>query len=1352
MDNTESAMEDGREQTAQLKLLCSTDLEDLAMTNHAEWSAALHDACIIADVDWILQGSPPPAITDQRHQIKLVAAVRALIRKTVPETLRVELPVGCLAQTPQKILSDIADIFLDSSEAVHRRLEIEASAIVLKAGHTIGEYLTKHKELRRRMHQASFPNITDEITSVRFAVNGLSSHPRYQEAARAIRLTGLPSTMRTLEERLLEDEAAHQNSTNLAKGINQFDGYSGNGGAASHRGRQSHRGRGRGMSLRAQLRKEITDTLRTEIKENIKSAKKGRQVHKAQANAAHAKHEKQEGTFILDTAAVPTMLTQAPERTTPLTKPTIVETANGSIQVNHRHPVAVKMETGLTVESQAFVLPSLKHNLLSMAEVIGQHGPVLLTKEGAYLLPTRMVNIIKLPKPFAICKNNIYVTCGSAVASKHVTSNNKLPTRSTISHTQVHAHSARTVPTKVDIFKRDQGISRSGGAQKTLRTSGTATRGLLIRGKAQQVFNSNHPTPDPTPAVTDRIRRFYHWHLIMNHAHAESIRNTLKYHGHPDANALKTTKLSCSACKIGKMQRAPHRRVDRHVDVGKIMCTDVAGPLYPTGDNGERYIITFTDVGSRFTFVIPLTSRAYVTQAIIAALVYTKHNTGQVPSIIYSDNAKEYLSAASIDAARSMGTATRTTIPYNPEENGIAERINKTLLEGMRTVLATAGIDQPYWPHAVTDVAFKHGLTLHATTGKVPFHEWTGTVQSLPPLFVFGQLGRIPQQPPGTKLQSRSIVARYMSYHSRKHITVQLQTGDCRKIRAVDFHPIYHNADPTVNHALSFLTFADKLKAIPRVVQPGAVPPINLSHAKRYPDSMQWRDTYEEAIMKLQQEKVVDWTTPAPASVRPLPLTVSFQYKWDKSGALAKRKARVSLRGDLMKDGIHFHSSDVQCPTAEKSTARILLAIAAAHSWIVEHLDIVNAFVHEPSVSPLPIYVKALTPWDRGDTSNKQRTGLLKRNLWGGRSAGNHYICALFRHLTQYGYEQSDTDCCMFSKISAGGTIAMAITVDDFLVVASTKELVDTFYTQMSTKYSLKRLGKPRDYLGWNIEFADDGAITISQPALAKVTIENANMAFCNGCKTPYINTTELHSPTADDIHMPASIDNYRQIVGDLRYLADSTRPDLTYITAKLGGGLQAPTERHWEALKRVIRYLKQSQKTGLRYAAGQKRRPCFALLQCYTDSNFAGDSMDRKSTSGGVITYNGAAVSWSSRKQSIVAMSTAEAEYVALASAVTNISAMRRLLLNAGLMSRGAIAVKTDNTATCDMVAKPHGTKRRKFIDLRHHFIQKQIRDCTLHVQHVSTKEQKADLFTKPLLRVQFNRQCQNIGIVQDM
>lgn len=170
------------------------------------------------------------------------------------------------------------------------------------------------------------------------------------------------------------------------------------------------------------------------------------------------------------------------------------------------------------------------------------------------------------------------------------------------------------------------------------------------------------------------------------------------------------------------------------------------------------------------------------------------------------------------------------------------------------------------------------------------------------------------------------------------------------------------------------------MRHIPITVAPGRSPPLHLTLARRCPDAMHRIAAYDTALNRFEDEAVVYWTVKPPKNAKPIPLTVSFQYKWDRTGASCMRKARCALRGDLKAPGTHYDHAHKPFPTAQKSTARLIFTISAGHGWAIEHLDIKNAYVHEPAMYSKEIYIRKI-PRSNGNYAHGKSIGRLVKNL-----------------------------------------------------------------------------------------------------------------------------------------------------------------------------------------------------------------------------------------------------------------------------------------------------------------------------------------------------------------------------------
>lgn len=224
------------------------------------------------------------------------------------------------------------------------------------------------------------------------------------------------------------------------------------------------------------------------------------------------------------------------------------------------------------------------------------------------------------------------------------------------------------------------------------------------------------------------------------------------------------------------------------------------------------------------------------------------------------------------------------------------------------------------------------------------------------------------------------------------------------------------------------------------------------------------------------------------------------------------------------------------------------------------------------------------------------------------------------------------------------GTAIEAMEVEELLVTATSKQTMDQFHHIMARKYKIKRLGRPTRFLGWYFNYGPDGTIALSQRLLVDNTLADADMVQINGKRTLYSKDEKYHAPSETEIMLPEKASQYKTIIGDLRYLADCTRPDLTYVVGRLGAAMDKPTARHWKILKSVLRYISPTRNHTLifrkknendKVVVGVKTRRITERSDAYWDN----DEQDRKSATGGFITYQGMPAAWISRKQLAVSM-----------------------------------------------------------------------------------------------------------------
>jgi hypothetical protein len=270
----------------------------------------------------------------------------------------------------------------------------------------------------------------------------------------------------------------------------------------------------------------------------------------------------------------------------------------------------------------------------------------------------------------------------------------------------------------------------------------------------------------------------------------------------------------------------------------------------------------------------------------------------------------------------------------------------------------------------------------------------------------------------------------------------------------------------------------------------------------------------------------------------------------------------------------------------------------------------------------------------------------------------------------------------------------------------------------------------------------DDSGITLRQTAYAKRIVELAGLTDCNPTLTPMEERLKLsRDSTADEVDAT----QYRRLVGSLRYLAH-TRPDLAFSVGYVSRFMQRPTTEHQQAVKRIVRYVAGTLDHGLFYP----RCPGEAHFVRYSDSDHAGNIDTSKSTSGILFFLGKCLVSWQSVKQQVVALSSCEAEYIAASTTSTQAIWLARLL--GDLLGRDTIAVelRVDSKSALSLAKNPVFHERSKHIRVRYHFIRCCLEEGSIKAGYINTKDQLADLLTKPLGRIRFLELCSKSGMVQ--
>ena len=293
---------------------------------------------------------------------------------------------------------------------------------------------------------------------------------------------------------------------------------------------------------------------------------------------------------------------------------------------------------------------------------------------------------------------------------------------------------------------------------------------------------------------------------------------------------------------------------------------------------------------------------------------------------------------------------------------------------------------------------------------------------------------------------------------------------------------------------------------------------------------------------------------------------------------------------------------------------------------------------------------------------------------------------------------------------------------------------------ELSARFKMKDLGQLRYRLGIVCDVSD-GKICINQKPYIDNLVRRFGLSDACGVSTPADACVKL---VADDgVSRPADPKLYQQIVGSLQYAAGGSRPDIAYVVSTVAKYCHQPSELHMTA-KRILRYLKQTKDLNLTYV-----RDSPDAIVGYSDADWTGDVQDRRSTSGNVFLLGGGAITWCSRKQSSVALSTVEAEYMALSVATQQAIWLRHLLEELGVTNTGPTLIYENKQGAISMAKNPVFHKRTKQVLIRFHFVREAVEQGTITLEYCRTDDMLADTFTKALARDQFEKLRAGIGLI---
>jgi len=409
----------------------------------------------------------------------------------------------------------------------------------------------------------------------------------------------------------------------------------------------------------------------------------------------------------------------------------------------------------------------------------------------------------------------------------------------------------------------------------------------------------------------------------------------------------------------------------------------------------------------------------------------------------------------------------------------------------------------------------------------------------------------------------------------------------------------------------------------------------------------------------------------------------------------------------------------------------------------VDTFDFDSAYLNSKLGEDEIIYLEQPVGYETKD--HKKWVWKLLKTLYGLKQGAKNWYDSLYKALTELGFRRTETDHGVFYKETGNSIVILAVHVDDCMVTGSSTSFINKFKIEINEKYKLTDLGPAHWLLGIKItRNHSEKIISLSQHAYIKSIITRFNFNDLKPLSIPIDPSVPLlksqSSSKLEDIMKMKNVP-YREAVGSLMYAAMGTRPDIAFATSTVAQFSENPGWIHWEAVKRIFRYLLGTKKLELTYGGEQRG------LTGYADAD--GSSQDhRRAISGYVFMIDGGAVSWSSKKQELVTLSTTEAEYVATTHAVKEALWLRRLITELFGSIDAPTTLFSDSKSAIALAHDRHYHARTKHIDIRYHFIRYIIEEGTIKLVYCPTDEMTADMLTKALPSIKAKHFANSLGL----
>ncbi|CAL2240845.1 unnamed protein product [Prunus armeniaca] len=882
----------------------------------------------------------------------------------------------------------------------------------------------------------------------------------------------------------------------------------------------------------------------------------------------------------------------------------------------------------------------------------------------------------------------------------------------------------------------------------------------------------------------------------MNLLNKENLLPALNHH---DKDSV------CIECVKGKLTNLRKKGATRSEKLLEIIHTDICGPFPTQTHDGFKYFITFTDDFSRYGYVYLISEKS---KALDMFKVYKAEVENQLDSkikVVRSDRGGEFYGRFDEKGRnprpfakflQEEGIVAQYTNPGTPQQNGVAERRNRTLIEMIRILMSCSKLPIFLWGEVLKTANYLLNRTPMKSVNKIPYETWCNRKPSLSHLKVWGSKAEAKfYNPSEKKLDSKTVTCYFVGYPDRtkgykfycpNHTTRFMETQRAIFIEEeieegtddnFDFDEILEDEGFTGKEVLTkettALPFTDSSdKQISPVhdernleenqiieAQQTAAENMQIDQQEQQPNNSELRRSQRtkrptlsnDYYVYLQESEHDINTTEDPVSFKQAMQSENvkngckwvYKTKRDSKGQIDRYKARLVAKGFTQQEGVDYN--ETFSPVSTKDSLRVIMALVAHFDLHLHQMDVKTAFLNGNLIEE--IYMKQ--PDVSIQIGEEELVCRLQKSIYGLKQASRQWYLKFDEVVKSQGFIDNPLDECIYLKFHGRHYIFMLLYVDDILLASSNLSLLHDTKRMLSNYFEMSDLGEANFVLG--IEISRDrerGLLGLSQKGYIERILKRFNMKNCTGCDVPFSKGDKLscdQSPKTEQAKLEMQDKPYASLVGSLMYAQVCTRPDLAFYISVLGRFQSNPGQAHWVAGKKVLRYLQRTKEYKLVY-----RRVEELKLEGYADVDFAGCLDTQKCTLGVVFLFAGGAVAWKSVKQQNVSTSTMQAEFLAVYEATSIAMWLKNFMSVLRIVEsiQRPIQLWNDNSAAVYFAKGNKRSSGLRHLQLKFLSAKEKIRDGFTTLDHIGTDSMIADPLNKGLPNHVFHRHVRSMGL----